>query len=595
MVKHTINERTTNRIAPDGPHSRGGRRGIPRLFALFLIVFGLSACRAQTPAPVATAAPEPTATPAAPAPTPTPLGGPVAPVRGLPQASDGLSWWNNTVFYEVFVRSFYDSNDDGIGDLNGLISKLDYLNDGDPATTNDLGVTGLWLMPIMPSPSYHGYDITDYYRVNPEYGSNEDFKRLLAEAHRRGIRIVIDMVLNHTSNEHPWFLEAQKPASPRADWYIWANENPLYPGPWGQTVWHRLGGRFYYGIFWEGMPDLNYRNAEVVAEMDKVGAFWLQEMGVDGFRLDAARYILENDQEQASTPETHQWWKRYDAAMKAVEPDALLVGEVWAKTKEVAPYVQNGELDLNFDFDLANTLVDTARTGFAMSAGVIQGFVWKSYPPNQFAVFLTNHDQNRVMSTLGDDVAKARLAAALLLTAPGVPFIYYGEEIGMIGVKPDEQIRTPMQWTAAEKAGFTTGAPWIEIKPNYTTSNVQTESADPTSLLAYYRALIHLRNDHEALRVGDYTKLDAGDNKLYAFLRRSAQETVLVLINLGDAPITTYRLPLKQDVLVGAASPVELLTQTPLPPLPLPPQAGESSDYHPLAELAAQTAYIVRW
>ena len=565
--------------------------------ALLLAVVGLSACQTQTPAPAPTMTPltEATETPVAPTPTPEPPGGAVAPISGLPQASDGLGWWNNTVFYEVFVRSFYDANGDGIGDLNGLIAKLDYLNDGNPATTSDLGVTGLWLMPIMASPSYHGYDVTDYYQVNPAYGSNDDFKRLLAEAHRRGIRIVIDMVLNHTSNEHPWFLEAQKPASPRENWYIWASERPNYAGPWSQTVWHRLGDRYYYGIFWEGMPDLNYRNPEVVAEMDKIGAFWLQEMGVDGFRLDAARYLLENEQEQASTPETHQWWKRYDAAMKAIKPEALLVGEVWTGTKEVAEYVKNGELDMNFEFDLASTLVDTARTGFGMSVGTIQNFVWKSYPPNQFATFLTNHDQNRVMSVLGDDVAKARVAAALLLTAPGVPFLYYGEEIGMIGAKPDEQIRTPMQWADAENAGFSTGKPWIEVKPNYTTSNVETESAAPASLLTYYRTLIHLRNEHEALRVGDYTKLDAGNNKLYAFWRRSAQETVLVLIVLGDTPITDYRLMLEQSDLLGARAPVELLTQAPLSPLPLPQPAGGVSEYRPLAELAAQTAYIIRW
>ena len=199
------------------------------------------------------------------------------------------------------------------------------------------------------------------------------------------------------------------------------------------------------------------------------------------------------------------------------------------------------------------------------------------------------------MSVLGDDVAKARVAAALLLTAPGVPFLYYGEEIGMIGAKPDEQIRTPMQWADAENAGFSTGKPWIEVKPNYTTSNVATESAAPASLLTYYRTLIHLRNEHEALRVGDYTKLDAGNNKLYAFWRRSAQETVLVLIVLGDTPITDCRLMLAQSDLLGARAPVELLTQAPLSPLPLPQPAGGVSEYRPLAELAAQTAYIIRW
>lgn len=554
---------------------------------LFVMLSGLSACQLQAPPPTATP-PSPTATP-----VPTPLGVAVAPVQGLPQGSAGLAWWNNTVFYEVFVRSFYDSNGDGIGDLNGLTARLDYLNDGDPATTTDLGVTGLWLMPIMPSTSYHGYDITDYYQVNPDYGSRDDFKRLLAEAHKRGIRIIIDMVLNHTSVEHPWFLEAQKPGSARENWYIWSNENPAYLGPWNQRVWHKLGNRYYYGIFWEGMPDLNYRNPDVVTEMDKVGAFWLQEMGADGFRLDAARYVLEDGAQQTSTPETHQWWKRYDTAMKAINPDALLVGEVGAATKEVAEYVKNGELDLNFEFDLAGSMLDAARNRFGAGLGTIQNAVWKAYPPNQFASFLANHDQNRVMSVLGDDTAKARMAAAVLLTAPGVPFLYYGEEIGMIGTKPDEQIRTPMQWTAAENAGFSTGKPWIAVKPNYDTSNVETQNAAAASLLSYYRSLIHLRNDHEALRVGDYTQLSADNSRVYAFLRHSAHENILVLINLDAAPTADYKLSLTPGALSGTLNPVDLLTKTTLP-APSLNADGSFNDYRPLPELAPQTAYVIQ-
>jgi glycosidase len=559
---------------------------------LLVIAVALSACQARTQAPTATP-PPPTATPAPPTPTPAPLAAAVAPVTGLPQGSDGLGWWNNTVFYEVFVRSFYDSNGDGIGDLNGLIARLDYLNDGDPATTNDLGITGLWLMPIMVSPSYHGYDITDYYQVNPDYGTNDDFKRLMVEAHKRGIRVLIDMVLNHTSNEHPWFLEAQQPSSAKENWYIWSTKRPPYLGPWGQNVWHKLGDRYYYGIFWEGMPDLNYRNPDVVAEMDKVSAFWLQEMGVDGFRLDAARYILEDEEKQASTPETHQWWKRYDAAVKAINPEALLVGEVWTATKEAAEYVKNGELDMNFEFDLAGAMVDAARNRFGASVGTIQNAVWKAYPSNQFAPFLTNHDQNRVMSVLGDDVAKARMAAALLLTAPGAPFLYYGEEIGMIGSKPDEQIRTPMQWTAGDNAGFSAAKPWIAVKPNYATSNVETEGAAADSLLAYYRTLIHLRSDHEALRVGDYTRLDPGNSRVYAFLRHSAQENILVLINLDDVAVSDYQLTLPPSALRGAPSPVDLLTKTPLP-APALKDDGSFNEYRPLSELAPQTAYLIK-
>jgi alpha-amylase len=171
---------------------------------------------------------------------------PVQPVTGMPQGTDGYSWWNDTVFYEIFVRSFYDSNGDGIGDFNGITAKLDYLNDGNPETTTDLGVTGIWLMPINPSPSYHGYDVTDYYAVNPDYGTMEDFQNLLDEAHARGIRVIMDLVLNHTSSKHPWFTSSWDPASPTHDWYIWSDTKPAYNGPWGQKVWYPSHGQYYY-------------------------------------------------------------------------------------------------------------------------------------------------------------------------------------------------------------------------------------------------------------------------------------------------------------------------------------------------------------
>jgi len=175
--------------------------------------------------------------------------------------ADGNPWWNDAVFYEIFVRSFNDSNGDGIGDFNGITEKLDYLNDGDPNTTADLGVTGIWLMPIFPSPSYHGYDVTDFYGVNPQYGTMEDFKKLLAEAHKRGIRIIIDMALNHTSDQHPWFKEAKKDVNSKyRDWYIWSETDPNYKGPWNERVWHPSTTGFYYGIFEAFMPDLNYNN-----------------------------------------------------------------------------------------------------------------------------------------------------------------------------------------------------------------------------------------------------------------------------------------------------------------------------------------------
>ena len=217
-------------------------------------------------------------------------------------------WWNDAVFYEIFVRSFYDSNADGVGDLQGIIQKLDYLNDGNPNTDTDLGVTALWLMPIFPSPSYHGYDVTDYRNIDEEYGTMNDFKALITAAHARGIKIVIDFVGNHTSDQHPWFTASASNESKR-DWYLWNSNKPSYNGPWGQEVWHERNSSYYYGVFWGGMPDLNYTNQEVTNEIKNTLRFWKEEVGVDGFRIDAVKHWIENGNQQENTAATLAWWR----------------------------------------------------------------------------------------------------------------------------------------------------------------------------------------------------------------------------------------------------------------------------------------------
>ena len=204
----------------------------------------------------------------------------------------------------MFVRSFADSDGDGIGDLRGLTDRLDYLNDGDPATTGDLGVTGIWLMPIAESPSYHGYDVVDYEQIEADYGTAEDFKALMAAAEERGIAVIVDLVLNHTSIDHPWFKDSRTPGSEHDEWYVWSDPAPAVAGPGGRPVWHQDGDRAYYGYFWEGMPDLNVANPAVTAALDEVARFWLEEMGVDGFRLDAARHLIEDGAQLDNTPAT---------------------------------------------------------------------------------------------------------------------------------------------------------------------------------------------------------------------------------------------------------------------------------------------------
>jgi len=494
-----------------------------------------------------TGTPQPTTTPtSSPSPSPTPG-------TALYTGTDGYPWWNDAVFYEIFVRSFYDSNGDGIGDFNGITAKLDYLNDGDPNTTTDLGITGLWLMPIFPSPSYHGYDVTDYFAVNPQYGTMDDFERLLTEAHKRGIRVLIDLVLNHTSDQHPWFQQAKLgPNSPYRDWYIWSETDPGYLGPWGERVWHPSPTDYYYGIFESFMPDLNYNNPEVTQQMDEVVCFWLQDVGVDGFRLDAAKHLIEDDTKQENTTATHEWYKNFRPAYKAINPQAMTVGELFGDNlSTLASYVEGDQFDLAFNFELAYGFLNSAIYGEASFTANPLKYSDRLLPPLQYATFLTNHDQNRALSQLLGNVNQAKVAASLLLTSPGVPFIYYGEEIGMEGTKPDEDIRRPMQWDATQNAGFTSGIPWRAPDSNYRTFNVAAEASDPLSLLTHYRTLIQLRAAHPALRVGNLNLVSADDPAVFASLRISQNETILIVINLRASPLTGYSLRLKNSSLAA--------------------------------------------
>jgi glycosidase len=482
---------------------------------------------------------------------------PRAPQSGLPTGPPSAGsrhdlggWAPGAVFYEVFVRSFQDSNGDGNGDLQGLIARLDYLNDGNPATTTDLGVDALWLMPVFASPSYHGYDTTDYETINPDYGTNADFTRLLEQAHRRGIRIIVDLVLNHTSAKHPWFVEsASSPGSPRRDWYVWSATDPGWAQPWNANgrSWHPDHGAWFYGLFWQGMPDLNFRTPSVRDEAKRIAKLWLAR-GVDGFRLDAARHMVETGpgDGQSDTAETHQFWKEFAAAVRAAKPDAVLIGEAWTKASIVATYygstqqVPGGdELPLNFDFQLAEHLVEGARTGEVR--GIVETLreVQARYPAGATDVpFLTNHDQRRLATELAGDPGKLRSAAAALLTLPGTPFLYYGEEVGLENgneADDDPAKRTPMPWDATDGGGFTTGKPWHSFAPGRDRANVAAQTADPGSLLSHYRSLIRARHRSPALAHGSLQLLtDSGP--VLAFVRSTGDQRVLVAVNLGGEP-----------------------------------------------------------
>jgi len=457
------------------------------------------------------------------------------------------SWWDDTVFYEIFVRSFYDSNGDGIGDIQGIIEKLDYLNDGDPATDNDLGITGIWLMPITESPSYHGYDVVDYYTVDQEYGTPEDFQLLMDQAHQRGILVIIDLVLNHTSSQHPWFQQSRIAASSYRDWYIWDPEPPDFRGPWNQTVWNKNNDSYYSSLFWSGMPDLNLENPEVTEEIYAISRFWLQDMGVDGFRLDAVKHLIEDGAVQENTPETHAWLRDFNTYYKSVNSHALTVGEAWTMTSQVVDYTGD-EVDIAFAFDLAEDIIDTARGPLAVPVVERMQEMVTSFPPGQYATFLANHDQNRLISQLNGDETKVKLASTILLTSPGVPFLYYGEEIGMMGFKPDEDIRRPMQWHGDDLGvGFTTGRAWRLPAVDYQSRHVASQNDDPDSLLSHYRSLIHLRNEYDALRTGAWTLVETDSARIYAFLRHTEQQAILVLINVHPQALTAENYKLSLD------------------------------------------------
>jgi len=442
-------------------------------------------------------------------------------------------WWNNTIFYELFVRSFYDSDEDGIGDLQGLIEKLDYLNDGDPTTTNDLGITGIWLMPIMESPSYHGYNATDYYTIEPDYGNMQDFEEFLQEAHSRGIKVIIDLVLNHTSSQHPWFLQSSNSQNNFRDWYIWSDNNPGITGPWGQNVWHYNQGNYYYGLFWSGMPDLNFEHQEVKQEMKNVANFWLNK-GVDGFRLDAIKYLVENGSNLENTPANFSLIEEFNYEYKYTSSESFTIGEAWSNTNSIIPYVQEGRLDACFDFDLASDILNSVNSG--SSVGIKQQIqtIQESYPALQYGTFLTNHDMDRVFNKLGYSNEKMKLAASIYLTLPGVPFIYYGEEIGMIGTGDHQNIRRPMQWSNSVNAGFSNSVPWRSVANNYLTNNVETTLSDTNSLVNHYKKLIQIRNKYAALRKGNILMLENNSEEILSFARTFRKKTILINCNLSN-------------------------------------------------------------
>ncbi len=490
-------------------------------------------------------------------------------------------WWRQAVFYEIYVRSFQDSNGDGVGDLAGLTQRLDYLNDGTPRS---LGVDALWLTPINPSPMYDfGYDVSEYTAVDPLFGTLGDLDTLIAEAHRRGIRIILDLVPNHSSHEHAWFRDARRSRSAaKRDWYIWRDPSSDGgpPNNWvssfGGPAWtlDETTGQYYLHSFLAEQPDLNFRNPAVVAAMEGVIGFWL-ERGVDGFRVDVIHKMIkdaalrdnpppdESDPHPIrdyfgqqhiydhDRPEVHDiirsWRRLLDQAGAR-----MMVGEVYLlDPAAVVPYYGRALDELNLAFNFAFLWSPWDAAAFRARVDEMEALL----PPGaQPTYVLSSHDAPRHRTRFDDPglgADRARLAALMLLTLRGTPFLYYGEEIGMRdGEIPSDRVcdpvgkrfpglgrdpeRTPMQWSAAANAGFTRAADtWLPVSDDYAAVNVAAQDHDPDSLLNFYRRAIWFRKSAPALTLGSYRPLDSAPDT-FVYVREHAQQRLLVALNFSS-------------------------------------------------------------
>jgi alpha-amylase len=456
------------------------------------------------------------------------------------QQGANVSAWPRNISYEIYVQSFADSDGDGKGDIKGMMSKLDYLK--------DLGIGSLWLMPMSPSPSYHKYDVMDYYGIDSTYGTVEDFKKFVEEAHKRNIKVVIDMVLNHSSSRHPWFLDAQKNMnSPYRDYYVWTEKSDPATRSNGNITAGESRQRnhwvkprvdsnyYYYAQFGGNMPDLNYDNPKLREEVFRIGRFWASEVKVDGFRLDAARHIFPDERPQ----DNHRWWEYFLQEMRKVNKDFYLVGEVWAPADVVGPYLKG--IPALFNFDMGGAIIKALNNVKADSLAImhkkIRDFYRTVNPDYVDATFLTNHDQVRIMSSLNGNADKARMAASILLTLPGSPYLYYGEEIGMLGKKPDQGIREPFMWDTKEKdkSRTTWEKPFNSNDSTMVSLGVQVK--DQNSLYNHYKKWIQLRNASKALTFGELEPVNFNNSAVSAFVR-TGDEPVLVVHNVSGAEVT---------------------------------------------------------
>ncbi|MGE5461971.1 MAG: maltose alpha-D-glucosyltransferase [Syntrophothermus sp.] len=509
-------------------------------------------------------------------------------------------WYKSAIFYQIYVRAFYDSNGDGHGDIQGLKSKLGYLQ--------DLGVDCIWLMPIYPSPlKDDGYDIADYYNIAETFGTVEDLRQLVDEAHTRGIRIVMDLVLNHTSDAHPWFQSARADRnSPYRDYYVWSDTDKKYqeariifldtePSNWS---WDEMAGQYYWHRFYASQPDLNYDNPKVQEEMLRIAGFWL-DAGIDGFRADAVPYLFEREGTNCENlPETHAYLKKLRAFMDEHYPGRILLCEANQWPEDVRPYFGDGdEFHMGFHFPIMPRIYMALKKGRAED---MKGILARTppIPENcQWCIFLRNHDEltlemvtpeerqwmweqyayeprmrlnlgirRRLSPLLENDRRKIELAYSILLTLPGSPILYYGDEIGMgdnIWLEDRNGVRTAMQWKDGPTAGFTEAPAdsiFVTVLQDEIYSparvNVEAQRADPTSLWHALRHMLSTRKRHPVFGWGDFDWVDVQNGSLAIFRRTDSDEAVLAVHNLSDSP-QSFSMEIKKP----AGTLTDLLTQ----------------------------------
>ncbi|RZR07749.1 alpha-glucosidase [Vibrio vulnificus] len=498
-------------------------------------------------------------------------------------------WWHDAVVYQIYPRSFCDSNNDGIGDLNGIIGKLDYLK--------TLGVNVLWLSPVYKSPmDDNGYDISDYQDIAAEFGTMADMQNLLAQAKARDIRVVMDLVVNHTSDEHPWFVEARKSKdNPYRDYYIWRDATPdgSVPDDQGSIFggsawqWDEATQQYYFHLFSKRQPDLNWENPKVQQEVHKMMNWWIDQ-GIGGFRLDVIDLIGKEIDKgiTGNGPRLHPLLQEMNRATFG-DKDLLTVGETWGATPEIAKLYsdpERHELSMVFQFEHITLTWQHGDKWNPIPLDLKQFkhvlTKWQTELSNQGwnSLFWNNHDLPRVVSKYGDDkryrVESAKMLATALHFLKGTPYIYQGEEIGMTNVAFEsldqykdietlnfykvktesgvshqhmmdaihensrDNARTPMQWSASPNGGFSQAEPWIEVNPNYPEINVEQALADSDSIFYHYQKLIELRKQHPAIVYGDFTPLFAEHDSVFAYVRSHQDEQLLVINNFSDQDVS---------------------------------------------------------